>query len=117
MESVRKTLLHAAPQIIEEARPEKDRTGVPKPGVFGTGGIIQPAMIYTYCYEVMCAGKDCNQFISLSSYTTTVRGGLQDLDLGDRAPRKCLKCGFRHGYHPPDHVYSQRPDGYVPLDQ
>ena len=74
-------------------------------------------MIYTYYYGVMCAGKGCGQFISLSPYTTTVRGGLQDVDLGDGTPATCLKCYFRHGYNSPDLVYSQRPDSYVPLDQ
>ncbi len=76
-------------------------------------------MIYTYYYGVMCAGKGCTKFISISPYTTTVRAGLPDVDLGDGYLLICPlpHCSFRHGYHNHDLVYSQNKDEMVPLDQ
>jgi|ERR1035438_5092970 hypothetical protein len=74
-------------------------------------------MTYTYYYGVMCAGKDCDHFISISPYQTNVRSGLPEVDLGDGYPVVCPCCAFRHAYHNPDLVYSQRPDEMVTLDR
>jgi hypothetical protein len=74
-------------------------------------------MTYTYYYGVMCAGKDCGAFISISAYQTNVHSGLPAVDLEDGYPVICHQCRFRHAYHNPDLVYSQRPDEMLPLDR
>jgi len=73
-------------------------------------------MTYTYYYGVMCAGKDCAQFIAISDYRTNVSRGLPEVDLGEGYRVICPRCQFRHGYHTPDLVYSQKPEELVSLD-
>ena len=72
-------------------------------------------MTYTYYYGVMCVGLGCDAFISIKSYTTNVKRGVQDVDIGQLA-LKCDKCGFCFPYTGPV-VYSQSPTEMVPLDR